>query len=122
MPQIFDVSEKAPEVVEAKVEVAPARQNVQRKNVIAKEGKLGEIVHYHRMEDEKEVWDEPCVVVEHTVGVPGGLRINDFVFIQGKHVVPACTAGQLGMMESEWHNAEASLFRSKTLNRIIGAF
>ena len=95
------------EVVEAP-KVDTERKNVQRKNVIVKANKIGTVAHYHKNEDEIEIWDEPCLFVEHVVNVPKGLDINGEIY-SGKVVVPSCTAGVLGQMENAWEHAEQSL-------------
>lgn len=108
------------EVVEAPV--VEIRKNVQKKTVEQRtEGKVGAVAHYHRAEDEFEIWDEPCYFVEHVVNVPQGIDINADNY-RGKVVVPFCVADQLKVMENHWEAAETRLYRGRNFNRIVGQF
>lgn len=115
MPQTFDVSEKAPETTDQ-------RKNVVRKNVQPKAtGKLGEIAHYHKKENEYETWDEPCLYVSHHIDIPGGIDINDDNY-KGTVIVAQCAADQFASMESAWKEREAGIFRNRAVNKIVASY
>ena len=99
------------------------RKNVVRKKVIqlAKDGKAGDIAHYHHKENEVEEWDEPCYWVEHRVEDGRGFQINERLY-RGKVVVPQCTADYLAWQESEHRRYEAGIFRGKNNQRVAGVF
>src|SRR5690242_2415694 len=96
-----------------KAEAMPAdlRKNVTKKKVIkvAKDGKPGDIAHYHKKENAVEEWDEPCFYVEHKISLPEGLRLNETDYI-GKVIVPQCTADYLAWQESEKIRSEQNIY------------
>ena len=113
-------SEDSEVVVEAPVD---GRLNVVRKNVVQKRktGKLGQVAHYHQKENDEEIWDEPCYFVEHVIGIPGGIDINDDNY-KGKVIVSQCAADYMAWMESAWNNREQNIFRSKSINKVVASF
>lgn len=107
------------------VETQPVdgRQNVVRKNVVQKPktGKLGSVAHYHHKENDVEEWDEPCLFVEHVIGIPGGIDINDDNY-RGKVIVAQCAADQFAYMEAAWNDRERNIFRSKSVNKVVASY
>lgn len=93
------------------------RKNVRKKNVQPKVvAEPGLIAHYHRVENEVEEWDEPCLFREHHVGVPGGLKINDDVY-SGSVVVPQCVSDYLAKMEADYIEYERGIFHNRGQTR-----
>jgi len=109
---------------EAKAVAVPVdlRQNVKKKKVIqvAKDGKPGDIAHYHKKENATEEWDEPCFYVEHKISLPEGLRLNETDY-KGKVIVPQCTADYLAWQESEKIRSEQNIYRSNKINRRVAS-
>ena len=72
----------AQEDVWAEAAPADARKNVKKKKQIkvSKDGKMGDIAHYHHKENEFEEWEEPCPYVEFRVIAPGGIQINQRLY------------------------------------------
>jgi hypothetical protein len=98
------------------------RRNVKPKKQIkvAKNGKAGDIDHWHAKENEFETWDEPCYFVEFRVVVSGGIVINGHTYA-GKVIVPQCTADYLAWQQSEKLRYEQNIYRSKTVNKTVAA-
>jgi|SRR5690242_7783898 len=109
---------------EAKASAVPVdpRKNVKPKKVIrvAKDGKPGDIAHYHKREDEHYTWDEPCYFVEYKVRNRAGLRINEHDYI-GKVVVPQCTADYLAWRDSLKADYEKGIYRSNRINKTVAS-
>lgn len=101
---------------------ADGRKNVKPKKQIkvAKNGKAGDIDHYHHRENEFEEWDEPCYFVEFRVIVPGGISINGNIYA-GKVIVPQCTADYLAWQQSEKLRYEQYIHRSGRLNKTVAS-
>lgn len=99
------------------------RKNVVRKKVIqvSKDGKPGDIAHYHKKENEHEEWEEPCYWVNHRVNDERGYSINEKRY-QGEVTVPQCTADYLAWQESIHRAYEEGVFRGKKLQKIAGSF
>jgi len=112
----------AQEDVWAEAAPADARKNVKKKKQIkvSKDGKMGDIAHYHHKENEFEEWEEPCPFVEFRVIAPGGIQINQRLYA-GKVVVPQCTADYLAWQQSEKLRAEANIHRSNNINRVVAS-
>jgi len=98
----------------------PTKLNVkQKKNVQLKvKGEVGAVAHYHTKDNETEIWEEPCLFIEHFVREPSGLEINSTLY-SGKVIVPTCVANYLNQMDQANEIAEAGLFRQGNINRII---
>ena len=98
----------------------PTKLNVkQKQNVQLKvKGEVGAVAHYHPKDNETEIWDEPCLFTSYLVREPGGLDINATRYI-GNVVVPTCVANYLNQMDQAVEIAEAGLFRSGKIDRII---
>ena len=101
----------APETTKLNVK---QKQNVQLKV----KGEVGAVAHYHTKDNETEIWEEPCLFIEHFVREPGGLEINQTMYA-GKVIVPTCVANYLNQMDQASEVAEAGLFRQGNINRII---
>jgi hypothetical protein len=115
---MFEVEdgEEAPKSEEA------GRKNVVRKNVQPKKvGKVGEVAHYHKAENETEEWDEPCHYVSHKIRNQGGFSINE-VRYSGTVIVPSCFADYLAWMEVTRKQYEQGIFRSTKLNKVVGSY
>lgn len=94
-------------------------RGVRIKNIREKKiGKVGEIAHYHKMEDETKEWEQACLFVEHLVRDPAGFRINTTNYA-GKVVVPACVAADLTYMESAREVSEAGIFRNRGKEKFL---
>lgn len=101
---------------------ADSRRNVTPKKQIrvAKNGKAGDIAHYHAKENEFETWEEPCYFVEFRVELKEGLRINQHDYV-GKVIVPQCTADYLAWQQSEKIRSEQNIYRSNRLNKTVAS-
>jgi hypothetical protein len=116
MADVLDLTE-----VKATEPTAEAlRKNVTPKlNVKPKSGtKVGEVAHYHKAENETEIWDEPCLLVEHTINFPGGITYCGEKYT-GRVIVARCVADYLASQESMKRKYEEGIFRSKQINRFL---
>jgi hypothetical protein len=113
MPKEFDLTEMTGPVT------PPERQNVVRKNVVAKTtGRVGDVAHYHKQENEEETWDQPCLFVEHRIQSASGINANDHLYI-GLVVIPQCLADYFGWQESAKREYEQGIFRNKGGSKFV---
>ncbi len=94
-------------------------RGVRVKNVKDKKvGVPGEIAHYHKAEDDTREWEQACLFVNHRVGDPAGLTINDTVYV-GSIVVPTCVANDLIHMEQAARLSEEGIFHGRSREKFI---
>ena len=110
------------EDVEAKAQVMPleTRKNLKPKTVIkaTSNGVPGTVAHYHKKEDERFEWDEPCHYVQTIISIPEGIKLNEVLY-SGRITVPQCTADYLAWLENERIRYEQGIFRSRKINKKI---
>ncbi len=118
---MIDIEDQDEQAQASAVPVDP-RKNLKPKHVIkvAKNGIPGDVAHYHKKEDERFTWDEPCYFVEHRIHDKAGIKLNEERYL-GKVIVPQCTADWLAWRESEQLRYEQGIFRSNKINRRVAS-
>lgn len=79
--------------------------------------RVGDVAHVHYFEEEFDIVERPCLMVEHFAGEK--LYINEKEFF-GTVIVPQCVSNYLSSMESNLRISERSVYQDRGGRRFHG--